>query len=151
MSQTSFRRKSHTGDNPCLHAAITLHLLAMGDSYKSLQYSNQVAQNTISYFVPETCRAIVSYGDGELKVPQTLEAWKEGAWGFEEGWNFPHVFRAVEGKHTRLRNSPLGGTQYFNYKKFYSMVLLSIADVLYKFLYMDIGAIRTESDGGVFT
>ncbi|XP_066958645.1 uncharacterized protein [Macrobrachium rosenbergii] len=39
---------------------------------------------------------------------------------------------------------------YFNYKKFFSMVLLAVADASYKFLYVDMGAIGSESDGGAF-
>ncbi|XP_066969239.1 uncharacterized protein [Macrobrachium rosenbergii] len=138
---------------PGLRVAITLRFLATGDSYKSLQYSFQVAHNTISCIEPETetCRAIfAAYRDEELQVPQTPEAWQEVARGFEERWNFPHVIGAIDGKHIRLRNPSRGGMHYFDYKKFYSMVLLAVADVLYKFLYVDMGAIGSESDGGVF-
>ncbi|XP_064105038.1 putative nuclease HARBI1 [Macrobrachium nipponense] len=110
-----------------------------------------VAQNTITYIVPETCRAIVTaYRDEELEVPQTPAAWQEVARGFEEWWNFPHVTGAKDGKHIRLCNPSQGGMHYFNYKKFYYMILLAIADASYKFLYVDVGAIGSESDVGVF-
>ncbi|XP_066958730.1 uncharacterized protein [Macrobrachium rosenbergii] len=39
---------------------------------------------------------------------------------------------------------------YFSYKKFYSMVLLAVADASYKFLYVDVGATGSESEGRVF-
>ncbi|XP_066938955.1 uncharacterized protein [Macrobrachium rosenbergii] len=146
--QRTFWREPLT---PGLCAAITLRFLATGDSYKSLQYAFRVANNAISCIVPETCRAIVSaFGDEELQVPQTPEAWKQVARGFEERWNFPHIIGAIDGKHIRLRNPPLGGTHYYNYKKFFSMILLAIVDASYKFLYVDVGAIGSESDGGVF-
>ncbi|XP_066974246.1 uncharacterized protein [Macrobrachium rosenbergii] len=136
---------------PGLHVVITLRFLATGDSYKILQYAFRVAHNTISCIVPETCRVIVSaLGDEELQVPQTPEAWKQVARGFEEWWNFPHVIGAIDGKHIRLRNPPLGGMHYYNYKKFFSMILLAIVNASYKFLYVDVGAIGSESDGGVF-
>ncbi|XP_066952525.1 uncharacterized protein [Macrobrachium rosenbergii] len=146
--KVTFWRKSI---EPGLRVAITLCFLAVGDSYKSLQYSFQVAHNTISCIVPETCRTIIAaYRDEELQMPQTPEAWQEVAQGFEEWWNFPHVTGGIDGKHISLRNPPRGGTHYFNYKKFYSMVLLAIADASYKFLYVNVGAIGSESDGGVF-
>ncbi|XP_066983814.1 uncharacterized protein [Macrobrachium rosenbergii] len=146
--QRTFWREPLT---PGLHVAITLRFLATGDSYKSLQYAFRVAHNTISCIVPETCRAIVSaFGDEELQVPQTPEAWKQVARWFEEWWNFPHVIGAIDGKHIRLRNPPFGRTHYYNYKKFFSMILLAIVDASYKFLYVDVGAIGSESDGGVF-
>ncbi|XP_066983806.1 uncharacterized protein [Macrobrachium rosenbergii] len=127
---------------PGVRVVITLRFLVTGDSYKSLQYLFRVAHNTISHIVPETCRAIVAvFGDEELQVPPTPEARQEVAWGFEERWSFPHVIGAIDGKNIRLCNSPKGGTHYFNYKKFYSMVLLAVADASYKFLYVDVGAI----------
>ncbi|XP_066957950.1 uncharacterized protein [Macrobrachium rosenbergii] len=92
---------------PGLRVAITLRFFATGDSYKSLQYSFWVAHNTISYIVPETCRAIVAaFRDEELQVPQTPVAWQEVARGFEEWWNFPHIIGSIDGKHIRLRNLP---------------------------------------------
>jgi len=42
------------------------------------------------------------------------------------------------------------GSQYFNYKQFFSLVLLAIVDADYKFLYVDIGAQGSISDGGVY-
>ena len=55
---------------PGLRVAVTLRLLATGDSYKSLQYSFRVAHNTISQIVPETCRAIIAvYGEEEHPNP----------------------------------------------------------------------------------
>ncbi|XP_066981040.1 uncharacterized protein [Macrobrachium rosenbergii] len=136
---------------PGLRVATTLCFLATGDSYKSLQYAFRVAHNTISYIVPETCRAIVAVcRDEELQVPQTPEAWKQVAHGFEERWDFPHATGAIDGKHIRLRNPPLGGMHYYNYKKFFSMILLAIVDSSYKFLNVDVVAIGSKSDGGVF-
>ncbi|XP_064117677.1 uncharacterized protein LOC135223102 [Macrobrachium nipponense] len=131
---------------PDLYVAITLYFLTTGQ-----QFSFWVAQNTISYIAPETCRAIVAaYGDEERQVLQTPAAWQGLPVGLRNGRTFPMVIRAIDGKHIRLHNPPIGGTLYFNYKKFYSMVLLAIADASYKFPYVDVGAIGSESGSGVF-
>ena len=133
-----------------LRVAITLRFLATGDSYHSLGYAFRVAHNTISILVPETCRAIVrSFGE-VVKLPTTPEEWKAVAHSFEEKWNFPHAIGAIDGKHVRIKNPALAGSMYFNYKKFYSMVLLALVDANYNFMYADIGACGSESDGGVF-
>lgn len=42
------------------------------------------------------------------------------------------------------------GSEFFNYKKTSSIILLAIADHNYCFTYIDIGASGSASDGGVF-
>ncbi|XP_068234185.1 uncharacterized protein [Palaemon carinicauda] len=137
--------------SPGFRVAVTLWFLATGSLYKTLGYAFRVAYNTISLIVPETCRAIISvYGDGELKLPQTAEQWEQVAQQYEERLNLPQCIGAIDGKHICLPNPALGGSYYYNYKKFYSIVLLAIVDAAYKFMYIEVGAIGSESDGGVF-
>ena len=42
------------------------------------------------------------------------------------------------------------GSFYYNYKGFFSIVLLSVIDDDHKFLYWDIGANGASSDAGIF-
>lgn len=136
---------------PALKVAVTLRFLATGDSFKTLGFQFRVAPNTISCFVPQVCRAIVAaYGDTELKMPNNAEEWKKVGYGFHKRWNFPHALGALDGKHIRVRNPPRSGSRYFNYKKYYSIVMLAVADSNYKFLYMEVGAVGSESDGGIY-
>ena len=131
--------------------AITLRFLATGNTYRTISYAFRVAPNTISKIVPETCRAIIAvYGDEVMKLPNTPEEWKTVAKGFEERWNFPHAIGAIDGKHVRIRNPIRAGSTYYNYKKFFSMVLLALVDYKYNFTFIDVGAVGAESDAGVF-
>ncbi|XP_063875924.1 uncharacterized protein LOC135108951 [Scylla paramamosain] len=143
----SFNEKSRTfwrePLDPGLRVAITLRFLATGNSYKSLGFAFGVGPSTISLVVPETCRAIVAaYGDEVMQVPDTTKGWKEVARGFHERWNFPHTLGAIDGKHIRIKNPDFSGSHYHNYKKF-SVVLLAVVDSDYKFLFIDVGAIRS--------
>ncbi|XP_050295107.1 uncharacterized protein LOC126735198 [Anthonomus grandis grandis] len=64
--------------------------------------------------------------------------------------NFPNCLGAVYGKHIRLMAPQHSGSQYFNYKKFFSVVLMAIADANYCFVAVDIGAYGKEGDSNVF-
>lgn len=137
--------------DPGARVAITLRFLATGNSYKSLQYSFRVANNTISGIVPETCNAIITtLGHEYLRLPETPEQWQQVAKEYYDRWNCPNCIGALDGKHVRITNPKLAGSHYHNYKKFYSMVLMGIVDANYKFLYIDVGAVGSESDGGVW-
>ena len=134
-----------------LKIAITLRYMATGNSYKSLQYGFRVAHNTISKFVPEVCEAICTeFGPDVMALPTTPEAWLEVANEFSTRWNFHNTIGAIDGKHIGVRCPRNSGSYYYNYKGFHSIILMAVVDAKYRFLYVDIGANGTCSDGCVF-
>ena len=136
---------------PGLKLAITLRFLATGNSYRTLQYGFRVASNTISCFVPEVCEAIIqAYSDEMLSCPITPEDWKKVALDFQEKWNLPHCIGALDGKHVAIKCPPKSGSVYYNYKGFFSIVLMALVDATYQFLHVEVGANGGNSDGGVF-
>ena len=137
--------------DPALKLAITLRFLATGDSYKSLMYNFRVASNTICNFIKPVCEAIIDeYMEELISCPLTPEDWLKVANGFETRWNLPHCVGAIDGKHVAVTCPPGGGSAYFNYKHFHSIVMLAVVDSDYKFMYVDVGAEGAGSDGGVF-
>lgn len=70
---------------------------------------------------------------------------------FDVKANFPHCIGAIDGKHNiRLCNPANSGSLFFNYKSFFSVVLLAVVDSNYKFTFVDIGAYGKECDSTVF-
>ena len=83
-------------------------------------------------------------------MPSTTEEWLSLAQGFEETWQFPHAVGAIDWKHINLRAPPGTGSEFFNYKKHFSIVLLAIADARACFIAFELGAPGSKSDGGIF-
>lgn len=136
---------------PGLKFAITLRFLATGNSYRSLAFGFRVAHNTISLFVPEVCDALVEeFREEQLCTPTTEAEWEPIAEKFGSRWNFHHACGALDGKHIRIRKPRNSGSVYFNYKGFFSIVLLGLVDADYKFLWVNVGAEGSQSDCGIF-
>ena len=56
----------------------------------------------------------------------------------------------MDGKHVAIRKPIGSGSLYFNYKKYFSVVLFAVCDANYKFLYCDFGNYGSVSDNGIF-
>ncbi|KAK7485168.1 hypothetical protein BaRGS_00023578 [Batillaria attramentaria] len=67
---------------------------------------------------------------------------------FQNRWNLPNCIGAMDGKHIEIR-SP-GGSVYYNYLKYHSIILLALVDARYRFLYIDAGRNGRAGDAGVF-
>ena len=137
--------------SPGLKLALTLRHFASGNTYSSMKFSWRVPHNTISIVVREVCQAIIDeYLDELITCPTTPEAWLELARRFLEKWNFPHTCGAVDGKHLACRCPPDSGSQYFNYKGFYSILLFALVDADYKFIWADLSGKGAASDAQVY-
>ena len=130
---------------------ITLRFLVTGETNKGIMYQHRVCEVSISRFMPEVCQVIIeSFMEEYMSLPDSKEKWLSVAKEFEEKWQFPNCVGAFDGKHVLLINPFNSSLTYFNYKSFFSIVLLALVDADYKFLYVNVGCQGRISDGGVF-
>ena len=126
-------------------------LFATWESYKSLRYQFRISDSAISLFIKPVCDVIYDVLKEEyLKMSSTEAEWKGIANKTFQRWRFPNCFAAVDGKHIQLMHPHNSGSLYINYKGFFSIVLMALADYDYKFLFVDYGCQGRISDGSVF-
>ncbi|XP_055777489.1 uncharacterized protein LOC129854453 [Salvelinus fontinalis] len=82
-----------------------------------------------------------------MPVPKE-EDWRAIAAEFLERWNFPNCLGSIDGKHVVIQAPPCSGSQFYNYKGTYSVILLAVVDAIYCFHVVDVGAYGKGSDGG---
>ena len=108
-----------------------MRFLATRETYRSLGFQFRIHYTTIGEFIPEVLDAIYNALEEDyFKMPS--EEWMELATETERKWNFPN---AIVGKHIAIKTPALSGSSYYNYKGFYSIVLLAFVDHDYKILY----------------
>ena len=129
----------------------TIRFLATGESYSSLHYQYRITKSTISQFISEVCSTLVEVLKDYMAFPKIERDMLDISDQMFEHWQFPNCFGAMDGKHIAIFNPPGGGsTTYYNYKGFYSMVLLGLVKYNYQFTYVGVGCQGRISDGGVF-
>jgi len=122
-----------------LNCILVCSYLASGNSIVSLSNYWKIGKSTAYEVIRETCEAIWKCLKGtHLAPPSTIE-WKRIADGYWSRWNLPNCCGALDGKHIRLQCPPKCGSQFFNYKQYFSFVLMALCDSKYCFTWMEVG------------
>jgi len=124
--------------------------MATGESFRSLSFGFRVCHSYISKIVQQTLAVLkTKLVPIFIPNPSTID-FKSKAAEFSCKWNFPNCILAIDGKHIRIRSPNNSGSLFYNYKDFFSIVLLAMVDANYKFIVVDIGSYGKEGDSGIF-
>ena len=116
-----------------------------------LSFTYRIGKSTICGIITETCLAIWNgLKEQYLRPPKTADDWKRIAKDFNEIWNLPHCVGAIDGKHVAIKSPLNSESLYYNYKGYFSTVLMAIYDARYVFTLVDIGNYGSNNDSGVF-
>jgi hypothetical protein len=99
----------------------------------------RIGKSTAYKIIIETCDVIWRVLQPIYLPEPTVESWKHVAKNFYKIWNFPNCIGAIDGKHIQIQCPSNTGSQYYNYKQFFSIVLMAAADAEYKFTWVDLG------------
>ena len=136
---------------PAERLVLTIRFLATGETFRSLSFQFRISERAISYIIDEVTKAIVCYvGKDYIKPPSSSQEWSKIAETFLSRWNFPNCLEAIDGKHIPIRPPPGTGSEYFNYKKTFSIILLAIAGPDYECIFADVGSNGRMNDSGAW-
>jgi len=111
--------------------------------------SYRVSPSAICSIVRETMLAICESLQKDFLPKATQSTWIQNEEDFAKLWNFPNSVGAIDGKHVRIKAPAGSGSQFFNYKNYFSVVLLAIVNAKYQFTLVNIGSSGSQSDGGI--
>ena len=84
-----------------------------------------------------------------MNIFTTLLEWKRVE-KFKTRWNVPNAVGAIDRKHIAMKKSKKSSSDCYNYKGFFSLVLLALVDTDYRFLWVNVGSSGSSSDAQIF-
>ena len=134
--------------------AIALYRFGRGDYCYTIEQMTGRAVSTIRTICNEVAGLIITYlWDKHVRFPQTSEELKRAVNHMERMWQCTCAFAAVGGTHIPIKCPPGGAEaakEYFNYKNFYSIILMGVVDARCRFLWANCGSPGSSHDATVF-
>ena len=109
---------------------------------------------TVQCIFEKVCKVIVSNLCSEfVNFPETVDQMLTAISQMEDKWQFPSAFGRVDGCHIPMK-CPSGGNEarkkYYNFKNFYSVVMMGIVGADYKILWTSVGLLGSSNDACTF-
>ena len=138
---------------PSERLTITHHYLASDEYQQSLVFSFRVGRTTVCNIIKETCHAIwCALSETYLNPPPPPKPTR-----LEKHWSrvfqrmgFSQLPWGLDGKHIAIECPGYSGSEYFNYKGFFSIVLMAMCDAKYCFTLVDVGNYGKDNDAQIF-
>ncbi|WKY10953.1 hypothetical protein Q1695_002924 [Nippostrongylus brasiliensis] len=142
---------THSAPVSAMHRfALTLRYLGHGMSFVATAHELGLGKSTVRSIVYEECRATMDEFFAEAFPKPTRRTWEENAELFSRLWKYPRGVGSLDGKHFKVFAPQKSGSTYFNYKAYFSLVLLAIVNGGYRIVSFELGGKERESDAGLF-
>ena len=142
--------------SPECRLAICLYRLARGDYYYTISEMTGLGVSTVCTIVNEVTKAIVENLWDECvtkHMPKSEEEFKKKMIDMEQFWQFPYCWAAVDGCHIPIKCPPGGPEsrkEYYNFKNFYSVIMMGLVDSNYRFIWGTCGFPGNSHDAIIF-
>ncbi|XP_035012375.1 putative nuclease HARBI1 [Hippoglossus stenolepis] len=126
--------------------AVTLRLLASGNSQRSVADSYKLGVSTVSRIVSEMCSAIwQALEEDYVSLPKGTE-WTDIAQDFWRLWNFPNCVGCIDDRRVSIRT----GSDSVYYNGAQSIELFATCDAHHRFTMVDIASYDCENEKRIF-
>ncbi|GBN74709.1 hypothetical protein AVEN_224459-1 [Araneus ventricosus] len=132
------------------HGRVPFRYLGSGCTFTDLHYAFRIGISTLRKIIKDVCKAIWTIMREECIPELFKEKFDSMALFSKSDANFPHCLGAVDGKHIRIICPMNSGSMFFNYKDYYSVVLMAVADATYRFVYLKVGSFGRDCDSTIF-
>ena len=124
--------------------------LATKDSFWTLHTRFRHGASKIASVVYDICDSIYEVLQPIYMSPPSEEDWKQIEHRFSTRWNFLNCIGVLDGKHIMMRCPPNSHSLFYNYKGFFSIVLMALVDADSRFIYIDVGNYGSNGDSSIF-
>lgn len=127
----------------------SIRFYATGSFHSHIASVYRVSRYKSTLIVQQVSDAIFMELKSEMMV-LTQDNWIKTANEFNFKWQMPNCLGAIDGKHIPITKPKNAGSDYYNFKRFHSIVLLATADANYKFISIDVGGKGAQGDVLIF-
>lgn len=122
---------------------------AQGQRQSTIAHNYRLAKNEFANIIQQVSNAIMKEFGGEFMEFSEMN-WAKVANEFNHKWQLPNCAGAIDGQHVAIRKPHNAGSDYFNFKRFHSIILMACVDANLKFITIDVGGKGAEGDAAVF-
>ncbi|XP_058837693.1 uncharacterized protein LOC131693671 [Topomyia yanbarensis] len=131
--------------------AVALYTLGSSSEFRSIANLFGIGKSTVCVILLEFCREIweILAPLYLSKLPLERDTIEDCVAGFLN-LGFPQCLGAIDGCHIEIHHRATEAVDYYNYKGWYSTVLMALVDYRYRFLYINVGSPGRCNDSQVY-
>ena len=132
--------------------ACALYSLGSTSELRTVAHLFGIGKSTVAKILHEFCNVIVElFFHRLIKFPVTVQEIRQTTDSFLNKYGYPMCIGSIDGTHINIEPPSGEETDYFNYKKQHSVILLAVVDASLKFTYVNIGAPGRCNDAFVYS
>ncbi|XP_064479093.1 uncharacterized protein LOC135392307 [Ornithodoros turicata] len=135
---------------PEKRVAVGLYRLCSTAEDRTIGHLFGIGRSTVNTIFKELCDAVIMHLEGQWLCMVRPHEMPQHMREFYAASGFPHAVGALDGCHFPVSPPKQHAAVYYNYKGWYSIILLALVDHLYRFRYINLGSPGRCHDAHVY-